>query len=713
MRLFIAEKPSLGRAIAEGLGSGTERGGFIDCGADMVTWCFGHILEECEPEEYDPSWKDWRKLPVVPSTWRMKPKEASARQLGLIGDLLAKADSVVNAGDLDREGQLLVDEVLEHFAWQGPTQRIWLASLDARSVAKALAGLTDNGRYAPLRDAARARSRADWLIGLNATRALTNLGRDAGVFSVLSLGRVQTPVLQLVVARDRAIAAFRPQDYMILQGRFAHPSGEFLARFAPGDLQPGLDAQGRLVDAAAADAVVQAASGNPGNVASVSRENRQKAPPLPHCLSSLQKAASARWGMTAQKVLDIAQRLYEKKLTTYPRTDCSYLPMEQFDDAGRVLGALAAVPGLEASATGAMPTLRSPAWDTAKVTAHHAIIPTGEAPEGLSDEEFNLYGMIATGYIVQFHPPMRYVSQKVRVTVGDTAWETSGRHVSDPGWTKVAREDAEEQPGTEQSLPAVAQGDAVTCADVAVLKKKTTPPPRFTEGSLIDAMANIHRFVDDTAAKATLRENEGIGTEATRAGILETLKRRKYLTAQGKALVSTRLAGQVIDLTPPGLKDPVTTAQWETRLSAIAQGKDTLDGFMRDQEAALPGLLAPLLNGETVIKADGPVFPCPVCGKPLEKRTNSKGPYWSCFRKDAHPDGKPVYLPDDRGRPGARREPPKDSGFACPVCGKPLRLYERTSRRTGKPFKVFNCSGYPRCTASFFEKGGKPDFSAK
>lgn len=762
MRVFIAEKPSLAQAIAENLSPSSRRcNGYWDCGQDRVTWCFGHIFELCDPEDYDPAWKSWRVVPVVPPAWRMKPRKDAEAQIAVIGDLLRKADSVVHAGDPDREGQLLVDEVLEHFAYAGPVKRIWLASLDARSVAKALAGLTDNAAHAPLRDAARARSRADWLVGLNATRALTNLGRDSGIFETLSLGRVQTPVLDLVVSRDRAIAAFKPIDYMVPEATFEHTRGTVVARFVPGELQDGLDDQGRLVKAAAVDAILDAVRGKPGSVTSVVQENRQKAQPKPYSLSTLQKAASARFDMTAQRVLDVAQSLYEKKLTTYPRSDCNFLPSEQFEDAARILGALAGVPGLEVAAQGADPSLKSAAWDTSKVTAHHAIIPTGEMPGTLTDDERKLYELIAVGYIVQFYPVMRYTSQKVVLDVEGTVWQATGRHVVEPGWTRVTRE-ADEEAEPEQSLPALARGDAVTCTAVDVLKKKTSPPARWTEGTLIEAMANVHRFVEDADAKGVLRENEGIGTEATRAGILETLKRRKYLINQGKALVSTRLAGQVIDAVPQALKDPVTTARWESRLKAIADGTDSLDAFMADQTAILPTLLAPLLSGETVIKVDGPVFPCPVCGKPLQKSSTERGPFWRCLRADLHPDGKPVHLPDDRGRPGERRAPAltefacetcgkplrhvtgekngrrydffacsdkacgatfdnvdgkpvprkvaQDSGFVCPDCGKPLRRQSRVSRRTGKAFTVYNCSGYPRCKASFFEKNGKPDF---
>jgi DNA topoisomerase-3 len=584
MRLFVAEKPSLGRAIAGGLGNGRRGNGFIDCGEDFVTWCFGHLFELAAPEDYNPVYKQWNRgsLPIIPDDWRLKPRPDAQAQLDVIGELLKKADSAVNAGDPDREGQLLVDEVLEHFGFRGNVERIWLASLDDRSIKKALSSLSDNRKYAPLRDAARARSRADWLIGMNATRAATLLGRDAGYEGVMTLGRVQTPTLNLVVTRDREIRAFVPRSYFVLKALFDHQSGQFKGTFVPSDIQPGLDPDGRLIDAGVADALVRSVSGQGGAVADVKREKKKKTPPLPHCLSSLQKAASAKLDMTAQQTLDAAQALYEAKLTTYPRTDCRYLPVEQFQDAGRILEALAGVPELQNTAAGANPKLKSGAWNTGKITAHHAIIPTGETPGDLAGDQRDLYLLICGAYCLQFYPPLEYESQKISVKITDTLWEAKGRLVLQPGWTTAGEEEEDENSAKEeeQALPNVGTGDAVTCAAVEKLAQKTTPPARWTEGTLIEAMSNIHRFVADAAAKAVLKENEGIGTEATRAGILENLKKRRYLEARGKALVSTSLAGQIIDLTPLPLKDAVTTAQWESKLEATAQGKCSLDAFM-------------------------------------------------------------------------------------------------------------------------------------
>ena len=267
--------------------------------------------------------------------------------------------------------------------------------------------------------------------------------------------------------------------------------------------------------------------------------------------------------MTAQQILDTAQSLYEKKLTTYPRTDCRYLPEEQFSDAARIITALSGVSGLETVTAKADSALRGPVWDTKKITAHHAIIPTGEEPRSLTAQEKELYLMIAVQYFLQFYPPMLYEAQKILATIVETAWEARGRMIIEPGWTGFAAEEDDEdakKKETEQSLPSVGNNDAVLCADVDALKKKTTPPSRFSEGSQIEAMANVHRFVSNAKAKAVLKENEGIGTEATRAGILETLKGRGFITASGKSLVSTPLGQSLIDMTPDTLRDPVTTA---------------------------------------------------------------------------------------------------------------------------------------------------------
>jgi len=758
MRLFIAEKPSLGRAIAAELGVTKTNPAFLVCGSDVVTWGFGHILEPYNPEDYDENLRTWRRrdLPIIPTEWKLRPKKEAYTQLQVINHLLSEASSVVHAGDPDREGQLLVDEVLEYFRYTGPVQRIWLASLDSRSIQKALATLKDNREYAALRDSALARSKADWFVGMNASRAMTLFGRETGREDILSLGRVQTPTLALIVQRDREIEAFVPIDYIILQANLQNEAGSFSATFKPSDTQPGLDLEGRLVDASVAQGIVDAVRGQTGTITSVTREKKKKGVPLPHCLSSLQKAASSRFGMTAQQVLDLAQSLYEKKLTTYPRTDCRYLPAEQFQDVARIITSLSGVSGLEAVTAKADTSLCGPVWDTTKVTAHHAIIPTGEAPDGLKPEEHYLYLMIATAYCLQFYPPMSYEAQKIAVSINDTVWEARGRLILEPGWTGVAAEEDEDaKKKEEQSLPPVSANTTVACADVEALKKKTTPPSKFSEGSLIEAMACIHRFVSDASAKTVLKENEGLGTEATRAGIIETLKRRKFITPSGKSLVSTPLGQSLIDMTPDVLKDPVTTAQWEQFFEKIAHGELTLEAFMQDQIAILPSLLDPVLSRPVVLhpnafpcpkcgkamhkrpdkkfggffwacsdpdcrsflpddngKPGTPrEFPCPACGKPLYRKEKEGKPYWACYNREDHANGENIFLPDNAGKPGQPkpRTPRIVTEFICPDCGKPLLIRQGTNAKG--PWTMFSCSGFPQCKASFWDKDGKPNFN--
>ena len=683
MRLFIAEKPSLGRAIAEGLGNGKKHEGYITCENDTVTWCFGHLLELANPDHYDPALKKWDAtvLPIIPKEWKLLPRKGVAKQLNVIKKLLKKADVVVNAGDPDREGQLLVDEVLEHFNYSGDTQRIWLASLDEKSVATALSSLKDNKDYATLSQAALARSRADWLTGINATRAMTLLGRSKGMQGVLSLGRVQTPTLNLIVTRDRTIANFKPQKYAIVQATLNHEKESFKAQLQPSEDMTGLDEEGRLIDTAKAEAIAKEAKNQTGTIVEATSQKKTVHPPLPHCLSSLQKAASAKFGMSAKEVLDIAQRLYEKKLTTYPRSDCRYLPEEQFDDAKHILKALSSTPVFEA----ANPELKSKAWNTKKITAHHGIIPTGQTPANLPAGEAKLFELISTTYALQFHLPRTYEAKKIVSEIAGYLWATTGQTTLEIGWTKF-----DKQP-EEQPLPAVNKDDAVSCVESKVELKQTKPPAKFTEGTLIAAMASIHRFIDDAEAKKTLKENEGIGTEATRAGIIETLKQRGYIKADKKNLISTELGQNIIALTPEQLKDPITTALWESRLGAIAAGTEKFNTFMTDQAHLLPILITPITESAgTGLQGQS----CPECGKALRRLPSKKDKgkfFWACFEHD-----KPVFLPDVKGKPGTKQPKQKLPQAPCPEegCDKMMRRFE-SKKKKGKFFWVCENKEHP------------------
>lgn len=714
MRLFLAEKKSQGEAIASGLtGNARMENGYINCGEAWVTWCAGHLLEEYYPEDYDTAWAEWKMdlLPLIPGTWKLKPKSTAQRQLAVIQGLLKKADEVVNAGDPDREGQVLVDEVLEHFNYRGPVLRIWLNDgLTPQAVQRALPQIKDNRDMAPLRDSARARSRADWLIGLNATRAMTIIGRAAGRQGVLPLGRVQTPTLALVADRDEHIEHFKPHRFYVLQALVAHADGDFTATFQPGETQPGLDEDGRLVDEGAAKAVSAAVQGASGTVVESTREEKTSAPPLPFSLSALQKAASSQYGMSAQDVLDAAQSLYLAKLTSYPRSDCRYLPEDQHAEGATILGELSKLSGpLENVATIAATadaSIRSAAWNSKKQTAHHGIIPTGLCPDdaqAMPENQRRIYELICSSYALQFHPLMRFEAQSILLTCKGTTWKATGRRVLEAGWTRFKAPDSENEPAA--LLPDARQGDDVQCKTVSMSPKMTTPPSRFTEGSLIEAMESVHKYVADDNAKNMLRTHKGIGTEATRAGIIEGLKKRGLLALEKKFLVSTPLGRQLVGLIPDVVKNPVTTAEWEAKLEDVAAGQLRLDEFLGQICAALPGIIDAIKTLKIDRMADA--YPCPECNEPLKRyKSKTDGKFhWACFN-EGHKSGKPVFLDDKGGKPIERKK------FQCPECKGDL--FSGKNKKGESYFACFAKEKHKDGQVKFFNNAkGKPDFGRK
>ena len=537
MRLFIAEKPSVAKAIAGELGATGKGDGFIECGTDKVTWCFGHMLEQADPDEYTPDdvprgqsgKKVWRvdELPIIPESWILKPKDDAKKQLAVIGKLLKEAKEIVNAGDPDREGQLLVDEVLEHFRNSKPVRRFWVSAQDSVSVKRGLAALKENTTYAGWADAARGRQRADWLIGMNLSRAYTLRAQRGGSRALLTVGRVQTPTLALVVARDREIEAFKAVPYHTIRAVVQHAGGSFAAAWKAKEDQAGLDSEGRLVDTAVADALVAAVKGQPGTIAAYKQEAKKQNQPLAFALSDITALASAKFGYSAEDVLNTCQALYEThKLTSYPRTDCAYLPESQHADAPRVLEAVKHVnPELAGLVDAADPRIKSKTWDDSKITAHHGIVPTMQkgSKAALSERERNIYDLIVRAYLAQFYPLHEYMQTTVGVEIAGENFAASGKVVTRNGWRDVysqadeeGEKDEDDDSGT-QALPSMAQGDAVTCTDATRKDAKTKPPARFTEGTLIRAMENIHKFVSDAEHKKMLREGDGIGTSATRA----------------------------------------------------------------------------------------------------------------------------------------------------------------------------------------------------
>ncbi len=608
MKLYIAEKPSLGRAIAEVLPRPHERkDGYIRAGnGDCVSWCIGHLLEQAEPEVYDPRYRQWQlaHLPIIPQQWQLQEKAATRKQLGVLRQLVRQAEVLVHAGDPDREGQLLVDQVLAFL--QVPrdkrlaTQRCLISDLNPAAVARALAQPRPNRDFVALSTSALARARADWLYGINLTRAYTLLGQQVGYQGVLSVGRVQTPVLGLVVRRDESIEQFVSKPYYEVLAHLRTGQGEtVIARWSPSDAcQPYLDEEGRVLSRALAENVVRRIEGQPAQVTAVSQTPQSQPPPLPFNLSTLQIEAARRFGWSAQQVLDACQTLYEgHKLITYPRSDCRHLPEDHYARRDAVLAAIRAnCDGLQAACDGADPTRRSKAWDDKKVEAHHAIIPTErQLPASrLSAVEGQLYELIARQYVCQFHAPYRYSDTKAEFRCGGGLFKASARQVLEPGWKSLfaTRERSHADPeAQEPKLPKLVVGEELQCERGELLQKQTQPPLPFTDATLLAAMTGIARFVEDPPLRKILRDTDGLGTEATRAGIIELLFRRGFLRRDGKSIRATGAGRALIASLPAVAVTPDMTARWEASLNSISTRDCSYEAFMGPLQVAIGELI--------------------------------------------------------------------------------------------------------------------------
>lgn len=611
MRLFIAEKPSLARAIADVLPKPHSRGdGFIKCGEnDYVTWCVGHLLEQAEPEAYNPIFKQWRleHLPIIPDKWQLIPRKDVANQLKTVEKLIHQADELVNAGDPDREGQLLVDEVFSYanlsVEKRDQIKRCLISDLNPSAVEKAVQKLQPNRNFIPLATSALARARADWLYGINMTRAYTIRGRQAGYHGVLSVGRVQTPVLGLIVRRDFEIEHFQPKDFFEV---VAHIQNEkttenltalftFTALWQPSKAcEDYQDEDGRVLSQSLAENVVKRITQQPAEVMEYSDKREKETAPLPYSLSALQIDAAKRFGLSAQEVLDICQRLYEThKLITYPRSDCRYLPEEHFAERMAVLNAIST----HAPTYRTLPDIlnmehRNRCWNDKKVEAHHAIIPTAKnRTVNLTQQELNVYTLIARQYLMQFCPDAEYRKSKITLNIAGGSFIAQARSLQTAGWKTLWGKEDNDEEQQEPLLPIVKKGQILFCQKGEIISKKTQPPKPFTDATLLSAMTGIARFVQDKELKKILRETDGLGTEATRAGIIELLFKRGFLYKKGKNIHSSEAGRILIQALPDIATQPDMTAHWESQLTGISQKQTSYQQFMEALTQMLPDLV--------------------------------------------------------------------------------------------------------------------------
>ncbi|MBF8946285.1 DNA topoisomerase 3 [Escherichia coli] len=617
MRLFIAEKPAVANDIVKALGGNfTRHDGWFESDNAIVTNCFGHIIESQPPENYNPDYKAWKveTLPLRLYPVKYQPVESAAKQVNTILELIRRGDvtEIVHAGDPDEEGQLLVDEVLEYAGNTKPVKRVLINDNTLPAVKKALANLKDNRDFKGLYLKALARSVADAVYGFSMTRAYTIPAKARGYQGVLSVGRVQTPVLGLIVNRTRANQNHKSSFYYTMTGVFQRGADVIRANWKPGEFAPLTDR--KLLEKAWADGTAASLAGKPATVEAAATDDKKTAAPLPFNLVRLQQYMNKKFKMTAQKTLDITQQLREKyKAITYNRSDCSYLSDEQFSEAPQVIDALKSVfpQSLDIDSS-----RKSKAFNSAKVTAHTAIIPTASVPDvnALSTDERNVYLAIAQHYLVQFMPEKAYQEVSVAIQCGDESFYARARKTTDSGFE------------------AIRTGETLTTKEVVVNEKKTTPPPLFTEASLLAALVRVADFVTDPVIKKLLKDKDkdkkdehgGIGTPATRAAILEALKKRNYITLEKGKLIPTDTGCALIDALPGIAVNPDMTALWSEKQSAIENGDLTVEQFINDLYGELTGMISDVDLGEMKIEPAAPVglsqrldSPCPSCGKQI------------------------------------------------------------------------------------------------
>jgi len=609
MKLYIAEKPSLGRAIAAVLPGTHQRGdGFIKTSnGDCVSWCIGHLLEQAEPHIYDPEYKSWRMqhLPIVPEDWKLQPKKSSKDQLSVLRKLVKEADELVHAGDPDREGQLLVDQLIDYLKVsqkrRATIQRLLINDLNPSAVQRALSSLDLNKNFAALSASALARSRADWLYGINMTRAYTIQGRKVGYDGVLSVGRVQTPVLGLVVRRCEEIENFVSKPFYEVKAHLVTENDEhFTANWRPSEAcEPYMDDMRRVLVKKLAENVVARITDKPAVIQKYEKKNKKQAQPLPYSLSILQIDAARKYGLSAQNVLSACQSLYEKhKLITYPRSDCRYLPQGHFKEGQSILDTIKSNDaGFAKIVGGADSTIKSNAWNDKKVTAHHAIIPTQRKVrlESLSTAEQQIYRLVARQYIAQFYPLHEYADTRVEILIEGGLFVATAKTILKEGWQVLFK--ADKSKDAEKTLPPLKKGQSLHCERGELIEKNTTPPPYFTDATLLAAMTGISRFVSSADIRKILKETDGLGTEATRAGIIELLFRRGFLTRKGKQIHATDAGRGLIKALPEQATLPDMTANWEATLNAISHRETSYADFMQPLQIQLRKLIADSSSG--------------------------------------------------------------------------------------------------------------------
>ena len=595
MIVCIAEKPSVAREIAQVLGANRPMDGFMEGNGYQVTWTFGHLCELKEPQDYSPMWKRWSlsQLPMIPERFgiKLKADKGVEKQFQTIARLIQGADSIVNCGDAGQEGELIQRWVMQMAQAKCPVKRLWISSLTEESIRQGFQELKEQDQYQTLYEAGLMRAIGDWLLGMNATRLYTQKYASRQQ-QVLSIGRVQTPTLALIVKRQQEIEQFQPQPYWVLSTIYRDTV--FTAIMKEGDRGFATQEEGEAALASISDA--------PFTVTEVQEKKGTEAAPRLFDLTSLQVECNKRFGFSADTTLQLIQSLYEKKLTTYPRVDTTYLSDDIYPKCPGILNGLTAYFPLMERIKGKPLAKSKKVFDSKKVTDHHAIIPTGVPAQGMSEMEAKVYDLVSRRFIGIFYPDCKFTATTVKGDVGDVKMKATGRVINDPGWkilwAKTATDEDEKAADEEKTLPQFTKGESGPHTPT-LTEKQTTPPKPYTEATLLRAMETAGKTVDNEELREALKEN-GIGRPSTRAAIIETLFRRHYIRKERKNLWATPTGVELISLIHEEiLMSAELTGRWEKKLRQIERREYEAKTFLDELKAMVSEIVMSVLRDNT------------------------------------------------------------------------------------------------------------------
>ena len=690
--LVIAEKPSVARDIARVLGCRQNGSGCMEGTHYIVTWGLGHLVELADPEGYDPKYKEWKMehLPMMPDQFKLEVIKQTGKQYNAVKNLLHRDDvsQVIIATDAGREGELVARLILKKAGSKKPIKRLWISSVTDKAIREGFANLKDGHAYDSLYDAAMSRAEADWLVGLNATRALT-----CKYNAQLSCGRVQTPTLAMIAKREQEIKEFKPVPFYGMTAKSASPALNLTWQ----DEKSGSSSY-RSFDKERMTKLAAQLNGETGTVADITRQPKKSHAPLLYDLTELQRDANRLFNYSAKETLNIMQRLYENhKVLTYPRTDSRYITSDVVGTLKDRLKACGTGPYkklagrlLSQSFTGKLSCV-----DNAKVTDHHAIIPTEQYVQldHMTIDERRMYDLVVKRFLAVLYPPFEYEQTTVKVRVGTEIFAARGKIIRALGWKEVyENQDDEDEDGEElkgQKLPDLKKGDQLARLSVSLTEGKTKPPAPFNEATLLSAMENPVKYMESTDKQLakTLGETGGLGTVATRADIIEKLFSSFLLEKKGKDIFLTSKARQLLELVPEDLKKPELTAQWEMKLAQIAKGNLNRTVFMKDIRAYARELIGEIKTGEGQFRHDNLTNKkCPVCGKRLLSVKGKNSQMLVCQDREC----------------GYRETVSRTSNARCPVCHKKMELVGKGDSQT------FVCScGHRERLAAFQERRQK------